>query len=420
MKNHHAKLIEMVGLFATRSASMNRSWKSPLVIVICGGIIMGLALGVRHVQGLFLLPMTSERGWSRENFALAMALQNLVWGLLMPFTGMIADKFGTAKVLLGGCLMYAAGLCLMAYSTSSIELLLTGGLMIGAGLSATSFGTVYGALSRLIAPERRGWALGLAGAVGGLGQFVMVPATQGFISGFGWLMALVIMAGLMLVISPLSGGLAEPPNAAPGQKDQSLREALGEAFSHKGFWLLNLGFLACGFQLAFIAGHLPAYLMDKGMSGRSAVIALSLIALANIAGTYYSGILGTKYRRKQLLAYNYLARSVAIGAFVMLPLSEFTLYAFAVIMGLLWLGTAPLTNGLVSQVFGVKYLTTLFGFVFVGHQIGGFLGAWLGGWVFDVTKSYDLVWIGSIVLGLAAAALHWPIDDRQVVRLQTA
>jgi MFS family permease len=349
---------------------MNRSWKSPLVIVICGGIIMGLALGVRHVQGLFLLPMTSERGWSRENFALAMALQNLVWGLLMPFTGMIADKFGTAKVLLGGCLMYAAGLCLMAYSTSSIELLLTGGLMIGAGLSATSFGTVYGALSRLIAPERRGWALGLAGAVGGLGQFVMVPATQGFISGFGW--------------------------------------------------LINLGFLACGFQLAFIAGHLPAYLMDKGMSGRSAVIALSLIALANIAGTYYSGILGTKYRRKQLLAYNYLARSVAIGAFVMLPLSEFTLYAFAVIMGLLWLGTAPLTNGLVSQVFGVKYLTTLFGFVFVGHQIGGFLGAWLGGWVFDVTKSYDLVWIGSIVLGLAAAALHWPIDDRQVVRLQTA
>jgi MFS family permease len=400
---------------------MNRSWRTPLVIVICGGVIMGLALGARHVQGLFLLPMTTERGWSRQDFALALALQNLVWGLLMPFTGMIADKFGTAKVLLGGCLAYALGLYLMAHATSSTELLVTGGLLIGAGLSATSFGTVYGALSRLIVPERRGWALGLAGAVGGLGQFLMVPAAQVFISNFGWLIAMVIIAGMILAISPLSGALAEPVNPAhPGQKDQSMREALGEAFSHKGFWLLNLGFLACGFQLAFIAGHLPAYLMDKGMSGQSAVVALSLIALSNIAGTYYSGILGTKYRRKHLLAYNYLTRSVVIAAFVLLPLSEWTLYPFALIMGLLWLGTAPLTNGLVSQVFGVKYLTTLFGFVFVGHQVGGFLGAWLGGWVFDATKSYDLVWMGSIALGLIAAALHWPIDDRQVARLQTA
>jgi MFS family permease len=399
---------------------MNRTWKTPLVIVICGGIIMGMALGVRHVQGLFLLPMTFAHGWTRQQFALAIALQNLAWGLLMPFTGMIADKFGTAKVLLAGCLMYAAGLYLMAYSTSSIQLLLTCGLMIGAGLSATSFGTVYGALSRLVVPEQRGWALGLAGAVGGLGQFAMVPAAQTFISGFGWLAALIIMAVMMMAISPLSAGLAEPPHAALGQKDQSLREALTEAFAHKGFWLLNLGFLACGFQLAFIAGHLPAYLMDKGMSGRSAVVTLSLIALTNIAGTYYSGILGTKYRRKHLLAYNYLTRSVVIAAFVMLPLSEWTLYPFAIIMGLLWLGTAPLTNGLVSQVFGVKYLTTLFGFVFVGHQIGGFLGAWLGGVVFDATKSYDLVWFGAIALGLVAAALHWPIDDRQVARLQTA
>jgi MFS family permease len=399
---------------------MSRSWRTPLAIVICGGVIMGLALGMRHVQGLFLLPMTIERGWSRQDFAMALALQNLVWGLLMPFTGMIADKFGTAKVLLGGCLAYALGLYLMAHAASSTELLLSGGLLIGAGLSATSFGTVYGALSRLIAPERRGWALGLAGAVGGLGQFLMVPAAQVFISGFGWLIALVIMAGLMLAISPLSAGLAEPPNVTRAGKDQSLRQALAEAFSHKGFWLLNLGFFACGFQLAFIAGHLPAYLLDKGMSGQSAVIALSLIALSNIAGTYYSGILGTRYRRKYLLALNYLTRSVVIAAFVLLPLSEWTLYPFAFIMGLLWLGTAPLTNGLVSQVFGVKYLTTLFGFVFVGHQIGGFLGAWLGGWVFDVTKSYDLVWIGSIALGLIAAALHWPIDDRQVARLQTA
>lgn len=400
---------------------MKRSWRTPLAIVVCGGVIMGLSLGVRHVQGLFLLPMTTERGWTRQDFALAVALQNLVWGLLMPFTGMIADKFGSAKVLLGGCLMYAAGVYLMAHSASVTGLLLSCGLMIGAGLSATSFGTVYGALSRLVAPERRGWALGLAGAVGGLGQFALVPATQGFIGGYGWLVALVILAVVMLAAAPLSAALQEAPHAThEGPHGQSLRAALGEAFAHKGFWLLNLGFLACGFQLAFIAGHLPAYLMDKGMSGRSAVIALSLIALTNIAGTYYSGILGTKFRRKHLLAYNYLIRSGVIAAFVLLPLSEWTLYPFSIVMGLLWLGTAPLTNGLVSQVFGVKYLTTLFGFVFVGHQVGGFMGAWLGGLVFDVTGSYDLVWLGAIGLGLLAAALHWPIDDRQVARLRTA
>jgi MFS family permease len=399
----------------------NRSWNTPLAIVVCGGIIMGLSLGVRHVMGLFLLPMTGDRGWTREDFALAMALQNLVWGLLMPISGMIADKFGSAKVLLAGCLTYAAGLYLMAHSASSVGLLLTCGVMIGAALSATSFGTVYGALSRLVVPERRGWALGLAGAVGGLGQFAMVPAAQIFISGFGWLIALVILGGVLLAAAPLSSALAEPDNSPPaGRMDLSLREALAEAFSHKGFWMLNLGFLACGFQLAFIAGHLPAYLMDKGMNGRHAVIALSLIALANIAGTYYSGVLGMKYRRKHLLAYNYLTRSAAIAAFVVLPLNEWTLYGFSLIMGLLWLGTAPLTNGLVSQVFGVKYLTTLFGFVFVGHQIGGFLGAWLGGVVFDVSGSYDLVWLGAIALGLVAAALHFPIDDRQLSRLQPA
>ncbi len=401
--------------------SMNRSWKTPLAMVICGGVIMGLSLGVRHVQGLFMLPMTGDRGWTREDFALALALQNLVWGLLMPVAGMIADKFGSARVLAAGCLMYAAGLYLMAHSASSLELLLTCGVMIGAALAATSFGTVYGALSRLLPPERRGWALGLAGAVGGLGQFAMVPAAQIFISGFGWLIALVILACVMLASSPLSSALAEPADLPrAGEREQSLREALGEAFCHKGFWLLNLGFLACGFQLAFIAGHLPAYLMDKGMNGRHAVVALSLIALANIAGTYYSGVLGMKYRRKHLLAYNYLTRSAAIAAFVMLPLTEWSLYVFSVTMGLLWLGTAPLTNGLVSQVFGVKYLTTLFGFVFVGHQIGGFLGAWLGGAVFDATGSYDLVWLGAILLGLIAAMLHFPIDDRQLSRLQSA
>jgi len=399
---------------------MKTSWRTPLVMVLGGGIIMGLALGMRHVQGLFLVPMTATHGWTRQDFGLTMAVQNLAWGLLMPFTGMIADRYGSARVLVTGCLLYASGLYWMANASSTTELLLAGGVVIGAALSATSFGTVYGALSRLVLPERRGWALGLAGAISGLCQFVMVPAAQSLISGFGWLAALIIFALVMMMATPLAGALAEPATEKSNQKVQALGDALREAFSHKGFWMLNVGFLACGFQLAFIAGHLPAYLLDKGMSGRDAVVALSLIALSNVAGTYYSGILGTRFRRKHLLAYNYLIRSAVIAAFVLLPLSTWTLYAFSMAMGLLWLGTVPLTNGVVSQVFGVKYLTTLFGFVFVGHQIGGFLGAWLGGLVFDLTNSYDLVWFGSIAVGLIAAALHWPIDDRPVARLRAA
>lgn len=400
---------------------MSRFWKKPLFIVLCGGAIMGVALGARHVQGLFLLPMTAGRGWSREQFALAIAVQNLVWGLAMPFTGMLADKLGSAKVLFSGCLLYALGLYLMANSTTSAGLVLSGGVIVGVALSATTFGVVYGALSRIVAPERRGWALGLAGAMGGLGQFLMVPLTQGLIVAFGWIMALVLIAGLLGLISPFSGALSEPAAAnAADQHHQSLRSAIREALSHRGFWLLNIGFLACGFQLAFIAGHLPAYLIDKGLGGRSAVIALSIIALANIPGTYVWGLLGAKFTRKHLLAYIYLFPSLVMTVFISLPLNEFTAYVFSFLMGFVWLGTVPLTNGLVSQVFGVKYLTTLFGFVFVGHQVGSFFGMWLGGAVFDATKSYDLLWFGAIGLGLLAAALHWPINDRQLVRLRPA
>jgi MFS family permease len=399
---------------------MNRFWKNPLFVVLCGGAIMGVALGVRHVQGLFLLPMTSDRGWSREEFALAIAVQNLVWGLAMPFTGMLADKLGSAKVLFSGCLLYALGVFLMANATTGTGLILTAGVIVGVALSATTFGVVYGALSRVVAPERRGWALGLAGAVGGLGQFLMVPLTQGLILAFGWIMALILMATLLGLLSPCAGALREPAADASGRQHQSLGSAIGEALSHRGFWLLNLGFLACGFQLAFIAGHLPSYLLDKGLDGRSAVIALSIIALANIPGSYVWGLLGAKYRRKHLLAYIYLFRSLAMAVFVSVPLTEFTTYVFSFLMGFVWLGTVPLTNGLMAQVFGIKYLTTLFGFVFVGHQVGSFFGMWLGGVVFDATRSYDLLWFGAIGLGLVAAALHWPINDRQLARLQPA
>jgi MFS family permease len=399
---------------------MNRFWKNPFFIVLCGGTIMGAALGIRHVQGLFLLPMTSERGWSREEFALAIAVQNLVWGLAMPFTGMLADKLGSAKVLFSGCLLYALGIYLMANSTTTTSLVLSAGVIVGVALSATTFGVVYGALSRIVAPERRGWALGLAGAVGGLGQFLMVPLTQGLIVAFGWIVALVLLASVIGLMAPGAGALSEPAAPGAGQREQSLGSAIREALSHRGFWLLNLGFLACGFQLAFIAGHLPSYLIDKGLDGRSAVIALSIIALANIPGTYAWGLLGAKFRRKHLLAYIYLFRSLAMAVFVSLPPNELTVYVFSFLMGFVWLGTVPLTNGLMSQVFGVRYLTTLFGFVFVGHQVGSFFGVWLGGVVFDATRSYDLLWFGAIGLGVVASALHWPINDRQLVRLQPA
>jgi MFS family permease len=385
---------------------------------------MGLALGVRHVQGLFLLPVTMDRGWSRETFALAMAVQNLTWGIVQPFTGMIADRYGSAKVIAGGLACYALGLAGMAHAATPAAFLWSAGVCIGVALSGTAFAVIYGALSRLVAPERRSWALGVAGAVGGLGQFTMVPAAQWLIGGWGWVAALLSFAVACAVLLPLAFPLREPASrpqdAASPDAGLSLPAAIREAFSQPGFWLLNLGFLACGFQLAFIGTHLPAYLMDKGLRASDAVAALAIIALANVMGTYVCGVLGAHHRRKYLLAGIYLIRTAAIALFVLLPLSPWTLYLFAAVMGLVWLGTVPLTNGLISQVFGVRYITTLFGFVFFGHQLGSFLGVWLGGIVFEATRSYDLIWLGAMALGVLSAALHWPIDDREIRRTRPA
>lgn len=392
------------------------------LMVLAGGIVMGLALGVRHVQGLFLLPITMDRGWSRETFAMALAVQNLTWGVAQPFTGMIADRCGSAKVILGGLLFYALGLAGMAHATSAGAFMWSAGICIGVALSGTAFAVIYGALSRLVPPERRGWALGVAGAVGGLGQFTMVPAAQWLIGGAGWVSALLVFALALAVLAPLAWPLKEPARAAAkagaSQPDQPLGAAIREAFSQRGFWLLNLGFLACGFQLAFIGTHLPAYLMDKGMRAADAVAALAIIALANVAGTYVCGILGAHHRRKYLLAGIYLLRTAAMALFFLLPLSPWSVYVFAAVMGFVWLGTVPLTNGLIAQVFGLRYLTTLFGFVFFGHQLGSFLGVWLGGAVFEATHSYDLIWLGAMALGVLSAALHWPIDDRELPRVR--
>jgi MFS family permease len=389
--------------------------------VLAGGAVIGLALGIRHVQGLFLVPITMGHGWTRETFGLAIALQNLVWGAMQPFAGMLADRFGAAKVVLAGIVVYALGLLLMAHADTPLGFTLSAGVLIGMGLSGTSFGVVYGAISRLAAPERRSWALGVAGAVGGVGQFVMVPTAQGLLGTVGWVMALVIMAAVMALSLPLAAPLRERAltTAAPGAH-QSMGAAIREAFAHPGFWLLNLGFLTCGFQLAFIGAHMPAYLLDKGLTGRHGMVALALIAAANIVGTYYCGALGGLFRRKYLLSLLYLIRTAAIALFILLPLSPATLYAFAIVMGLLWLGTVPLTNGLLSQMFGVRYIGTLFGFVFLGHQVGAFLGVWLGGVVYDHLHSYDAIWFGAMALGVVAALLHWPIDDRQVARTPVA
>lgn len=394
------------------------------LLVLAGGVVMGLALGVRHVQGLFLLPVTMDRGWSRETFAIALAVQNLTWGIVQPFTGMIADRYGSAKVIAGGLVFYALGLAGMAHATTPAAFMWTAGVCIGIALSGTAFAAIYGALSRLVPPERRSWALGVAGAVGGLGQFTMVPAAQWLIGGWGWVAAMLVFAVVLMILLPLAFPLREPANrvrdAAAPDVNLSLTDAIREAFTRPGFWLLNLGFLACGFQLAFIGTHLPAYLMDKGLRASDAVAALAIIALTNVMGTYVCGILGAHHRRKYLLAGIYLVRTAAIALFVLVPLSAWSVYAFAAVMGFVWLGTVPLTNGLISQVFGVRYITTLFAFVFFGHQVGSFLGVWLGGVVFEATRSYDLIWLGAMALGVLSAALHWPIDDREIQRARPA
>lgn len=382
---------------------------------------MGLALGIRHVQGLFMLPMTLERGWSRETFALALAIQNLALGLAQPLAGMVADRWGGTKVVAAGTLLYGLGLAVMAWASTPMGLYLGCGLIVGVGLACTAFGVVYGVLSRLAPESDRGWSLGLAGAIGGLGQFVAVPATQALQDAFGWGEALLVLGACMAALVVLAPVLDDKnaATAAAGtsgaRPPQPMGAAIRQALGHRSFWLLNLGFLACGFQLAFIASHLPAYLLDKGASAQLAVSGLAVIALTNIAGTFACARLGDLYRRKHLLATVYLTRTAAMALFVLCPLSAASVVLFCGVMGLLWLGTAPLTNGLVSQVFGVQYIGTLFGFVFLGHQLGAFLGVWLGGYVFEATRSYDTVWIGAMALGLIAAALHWPIDDRPVL-----
>ena len=376
-----------------------------------------LSIGTRQSFGLFLQPMTIDLQWTRETFSFAIALQNIVWGLGQPFAGAIADKYGAARVIAAGGVFYALGLVLMAYSTSGIAFDISAGILVGLGLSGSGFGVVMGVVGRAAPPAKRSAALGLVGAGGSFGQFAMLPFGQGLISHFGWLNALLVLAATSLLIIPLASALAGR-NTAAHTSNQSLSAAIREAAAHKGFWFLTVSFLVCGFQTIFIMIHLPAYLVDHGMSPTEGMTALALIGFFNIIGSYACGLLGGRYSKKNVLVSVYTLRAVAITLFIALPLSNYTLWGFSIAMGITWLGTVPLTNGLVAQIFGVKYLSTLFGIVFLGHQVGSFLGAWYGGLMFDLTGSYTTVWIFCVVLSVLAAALCVPVDERDVAILR--
>lgn len=392
-------------------------------VIFSAAAIVTIAMGVRQAFGLFLPDMSTDLGIGRSSFGLSLALQNLLFGLAQPFVGALADRHGAGRVVAGGTLLYAAGLLAASVAGSAIGLHLSFGLMVGMALSATTFVVVLGAVGRVVTPERRSMAFGIVTAGGSLGQFLVVPAGQLLIGELGWRMALVALAGLIAVMLALAVGVSGRPAAADspvGGDGQTLRQALGEAAGHRGFWLLNAGFFVCGFHVAFIATHFPAYLTDKGLGLAIGANALALVGLFNIFGSYLFGVWGGRWSKKGLLAALYAARGVVMIAFLAAPLTPVSALLFAAAMGFLWLGTVPLTSGLVGQIFGMRYLSTLYGIVFLGHQLGSFCGAWIAGLMFDWTGSYDSIWVASVALGFIAALLHLPIPDRPVTRLQEA
>ncbi len=398
---------------------MTSVWRTSGWILLGASLILALSLGIRHGFGLFLAPMSSEFGWGREVFAFAIALQNLIWGLAQPFTGALADRFGAAKTVMVGGVLYALGLVLMGFSDSALSLSLSAGLLIGVGLSGTSFSVILGVVGRAVPVDKRSMAMGIAAAAGSFGQFAMLPGTLGLIGWLGWSSALLALGLLVALIVPLVGLLKDNPLPALGH-EQSLGEALREATGHSGFWLLALGFFVCGFQVVFIGVHLPAYLVDQHLPASVGTTVLALVGLFNVFGTYIAGWLGGRHAKPKLLTGLYLLRGVVIVAFVYSPLTIWSAYAFGMAMGLLWLSTVPLTNGTVATLFGVRNLSMLGGIVFLFHQLGAFLGGWLGGYLYDHTGSYELVWQISIFLSLAAAVLNWPVREQPVARLQPA
>lgn len=394
------------------------SWRTPLIVLIAGCLISMIGFGTRSVFGLFLEPMTVANGWSRETFALAMAIQNLLWGIGLPIAGGLADRFGPVRVIIVGTLIYAAGVWGMTMADSGLMLHLTGGLLVGLGVAFTAFSIALAAMARVVGPEKRSFALGIGTAAGSLGQVVFSPLSQGFIAAYGWLDALIILAVITLTLIPLALLLPNDPNAVDeSSAKQSMSEALREAMGHKGFVLLTIGFFVCGFHVAFITVHFPSYVKDLGLAASVGANAIALIGLANIAGSILAGVIGQRWSKKSSLSAIYFLRALVILGLLLSPKTEVTIYWFAAAMGLLWLSTVPLTTGIVAQVFGIRYMTTLFGIVFLSHQLGSFLGVWLGGRLFDVYGSYDIVWWAGAALGLFAAIVHLPINEKPLARL---
>ena len=399
-------------------ASPTRAPLSTVQVLVCGALIVTLSMGIRHGFGLWLQPITQAQGWTRENFAFALAIQNLSWGVFGIFAGMAADRFGAFRVLIGGALLYGLGLTGMALTTTPLTFALTAGVLIGAAQAGTTYAVIYGVIGRQISAERRSWAMGVAAAAGSFGQFLMVPVEGWLISSFGWQEALLFLSAAVLLIVPLACGLREPGftgGVAP-VREQTILQALREAFRYRSFQLLMAGYFVCGFQVVFIGVHMPSYLKDNGLSPQVASYALALIGLFNVFGTYAAGALGQRMAKRHILSFIYFARAVVIAVFLLVPLSPMSVYVFASVMGLLWLSTIPPTNAVVAQIFGVAHLSMLGGFVFFSHQIGSFMGVWLGGVLYDRTGSYDIVWYISIALGVFAGLINLPVRETPIVR----
>jgi predicted MFS family arabinose efflux permease len=387
-------------------------------VLACGAAIVTLSMGIRHGFGLWLQPVSQDMGWTRQSFALAIAIQNLSWGIIGIFAGMAADRFGAFRVLTGGAALYAVGLAGMALSPTPPLFALTAGVLIGAAQAGTTYAVIYGVLGRQIAPEKRSWAMGVAAAAGSFGQFLMGPVEGWLIAGLGWQQALLALALMVLLIIPLAFGLREPGfhGSAPIKRDQTIVQALGEAFRYPSFLLLTAGYFVCGFQVVFIGVHMPSYLRDHGLSPQVASYALALIGLFNVFGTYIAGTLGQRIPKRNILAFIYFARAVAISVFLLVPLSPLSVYVFSAVMGALWLSTVPPTNATIAQIFGVQHLSMLGGFVFLSHQVGSFMGVWLGGYLYDRTGSYDVVWYIAIGLGVFAGLVNLPVKEAPIQR----
>jgi MFS family permease len=389
-----------------------------LQVLACGAAIVTLSMGIRHGFGLWLQPITQAQGWTRETFAFAIAIQNLSWGIFGIFAGMIADRFGAFRVIICGAVLYGLGLVGMALSPTGFLFTLTTGVLIGAAQAGTTYAVIYGVIGRNISAEKRSWAMGVAAAAGSFGQFLMVPIEGFLITQFGWQEALLILAAAALLMIPMAIGLREnkTKGAAPVKREQTILQALTEAFKYPSFQLLMAGYFVCGFQVVFIGVHMPSYLKDQSLPPEVASYALALIGLFNVFGTYGAGVLGQKIPKKNILAGIYFSRALVISVFIATPISPMSVYVFAAVMGVLWLSTVPPTNAAVAQIFGIQHLSMLSGFIFFSHQIGSFMGVWLGGYMYDRTGSYDLVWYITIGLGIFAGLVNLPVREAAIVR----